>query len=97
MPLARDAARPAFTADVVGPICESGDCFAKDRTLQQVGEGELLAFMSAGAYGFAMASRYNSRPLAAEVMVQGSSFELVNARESFEQTIANEKLPSFLK
>jgi diaminopimelate decarboxylase len=53
--------------------------------------------MSAGAYGFAMASRYNSRPLAAEVMVQGSSFELVNARESFEQTIANEKLPSFLK
>ncbi len=97
VPLARDAARPALTADIVGPICESGDTFAKDRTLQQVGEGELLAFMSAGAYGFAMASRYNSRPLAAEVMVQGSSFELVNARESFEQTIANEKLPSFLK
>ncbi len=97
VPLARDAARPALTADIVGPICESGDTFAKDRTLQQVGEGELLAFMSAGAYGFAMASRYNSRPLAAEVMVQGSSFELVNARESFEQTIANEKVPSFLK
>ena len=97
VPLARDPARPALTADVVGPICESGDCFAKDRVLQQVGEGELLAFMSAGAYGFAMASRYNSRALPAEVMVQGSSFELTNARETFEQAVANEKLPSFLK
>jgi len=97
VPLARDAARPALTADIVGPICESGDTFAKERTLQQVGEGELLAFMSAGAYGFSMASRYNSRPLPAEVMVRGTSFELVTARETFEQTIANEKVPSFLK
>ena len=97
VPLARDAARPSLTADIVGPICESGDTFAKDRTLQQVGEGELLAFMSAGAYGFAMASRYNSRPLPAEVMVRGTSFELVTARETFEQSIANEKVPSFLK
>ncbi len=97
VPVVRDPARPALTADIVGPICESGDVFAKERTLQQVGEGELLAFMSAGAYGFAMASRYNSRPLAAEVLVQGSGFELVRARESFEQTIANEKLPTFLK
>ncbi|HLP08642.1 MAG TPA: diaminopimelate decarboxylase [Opitutaceae bacterium] len=97
VPLMRDTARPALTADIVGPICESGDVFAKERTLQQVGEGELLAFMSAGAYGFTMASRYNARSLAAEVMVQGSSFELVNARETFEQAIANEKLPTFLK
>ena len=97
VPLARDASRPAFTADIVGPICESGDTFAKERTLQQVGEGELLAFLSAGAYGFAMASRYNARPLAAEVMVRGTSFELINARETYEQMLGNEKLPSFLK
>jgi diaminopimelate decarboxylase len=62
-----------------------------------VGEGELLAFMSAGAYGYVMASRYNTRSMAAEVLVKGSSFELVNARETFEQIIAGEKIPAFLK
>ncbi len=97
VPLHRDTTRPALVADIVGPICESGDCFAKDRQLQQVGEGECIAFMSAGAYGFAMASRYNTRGTAAEVLVQGSKFELVNARETFETIIANEKIPAFLK
>jgi diaminopimelate decarboxylase len=97
VPLHRDTTRPALVADIVGPICESGDCFAKDRQLQQVGEGEYIAFMSAGAYGYAMASRYNTRGTAAEVLVKGSTFELVNARESFETIIANEKIPAFLK
>ncbi len=97
VPLHRDTARRALVADVVGPICESGDCFAKDRQIQEVGEGELLAFMSAGAYGYVMASRYNTRSMAAEVLVKGSSFELVNARETFEQIIAGEKIPAFLK
>ncbi len=97
VPLHRDTSRRALTADVVGPICESGDCFAKDRQLQEVGEGELVAFMSAGAYGYAMASRYNTRAMAAEVLVQGSAFELINARESFEQIVAGEKVPAFLK
>jgi diaminopimelate decarboxylase len=97
VPLQRDSSRRALIADVVGPICESGDCFAKDRQLQEVGEGELMAFMSAGAYGYAMASRYNSRPMAAEVLVKGSAFELINARETFEQMIAGEKIPAFLK
>ncbi|HWA08219.1 MAG TPA: diaminopimelate decarboxylase [Opitutaceae bacterium] len=97
VPLHRDTARRALVADVVGPICESGDCFAKDRQLQEVGEGELIAFMSAGAYGYVMASRYNTRSLPAEVLVKGSAFELVNARESFEQIIAGEKIPAFLK
>ena len=97
VPLHRDTSRRALTADIVGPICESGDCFAKDRQIQEVGEGELVAFMSAGAYGYAMASRYNTRALAAEVLVQGSAFELVNARESFEHMIAGEKVPAFLK
>jgi diaminopimelate decarboxylase len=93
----RDSSRRSMVADVVGPICESGDCFAKDRQIQEVGEGELVALMSAGAYGFAMANRYNARALPAEVLVQGSGFELINARESFEQTIAGEKIPQFLK
>ncbi len=97
VPLQRDTSRRALVADVVGPICESGDCFAKDRSLQEVGEGELLAFMSAGAYGYAMASRYNTRSMAAEVLVKGSAFELINARESFEQIVAGEKIPAFLK
>jgi diaminopimelate decarboxylase len=97
VPVHRDSSRRALVADVVGPICESGDCFAKERQLQEVGEGELIAFMSAGAYGYAMASRYNTRSTAAEVLVKGSTFELVNARESFEQIIANEKIPAFLK
>lgn len=97
VPVHRDSSRRALTADVVGPICESGDCFAKDRELQEVGEGELIAFMSAGAYGYTMASRYNTRGMAAEVLVKGSAFELINARETFEQMIAGEKIPAFLK
>lgn len=97
VPLHRDTSRRALVADVVGPVCETGDCFARDRQLQELGEGELLAFMSAGAYGFTMASRYNSRLLPAEVLVQGSAFELVNARENFEQVIANERIPAFLR
>lgn len=97
LPLQRDTARPAIQTDVVGPICESGDCFAKDRTLQTVGEGEIIAFMSAGAYGYTMASRYNTRSMAAEVLVSGSRFELVNAREKFESLIAGEKIPGFLQ
>jgi diaminopimelate decarboxylase len=97
VPLHRDTTRPALVADVVGPICESGDCFAHDRPLQSVGEGEYLALMSAGAYGRVMSSRYNSRPMPAEVLVQGSAFELVTPRETFEQMIAGEKIPAFLK
>jgi diaminopimelate decarboxylase len=97
VPLHRDSSRRAFKADVVGPICESGDCFAKERPMQEVGEGEYVAFMSAGAYGFTMASRYNTRNMAAEVLVQSATFELINARETFEQQITNEKIPAFLK
>jgi diaminopimelate decarboxylase len=97
VPVHRDSSRRALVADIVGPICESGDCFAKDRQIQEVGEGELVAFMSAGAYGHVMASRYNTRGMPAEVLVNGSAFELVNARETFEHMIAGEKIPAFLK
>src|ERR1043165_5144735 len=97
VPLHRDSSRRALTADIVGPICESGDCFAKDRQLQEVGEGELIAFMSAGAYGYAMAGNYNTRGMPAEVLVKGSAFELINGRETFEEIVAGEKIPAFLK
>jgi diaminopimelate decarboxylase len=97
VPVHRDSSRRALAADVVGPICESGDCFAKDRQIQEVGEGELVAFMSAGAYGYSMANRYNARTLPAEVLVRGSTFELINARESFEHMVATEKIPAFVK
>jgi diaminopimelate decarboxylase len=97
VPLRRDMSRPALVADLVGPICESGDCFAKDRTVQTLGEGELVAFLSAGAYGYTMASRYNTRPMPAEVLVSGSRFELVNARENFEAMVAGERIPGFLQ
>jgi diaminopimelate decarboxylase len=80
-----------YTADVVGPICESGDFLAVDRLLPAVREGDLLAVMSAGAYGFAMSSNYNSRPRPAEVMVEGSRAAVVRERESREDLIRLEK------
>ena len=82
----------AFTADVVGPVCESGDFFARERDLPTVQTGDLLAVMSAGAYGFVMASNYNSRPRAPEVIVNGSDYQVVRERDSFEDIIRNEKL-----
>jgi diaminopimelate decarboxylase len=97
VPVHRDTTRRALKADIVGPICESGDCFARDRSVQELGEGEFVAFMSAGAYGSTMSSRYNSRALPAEVVVNGSVFELATARENFEAMIAAEKVPSFLR
>jgi diaminopimelate decarboxylase len=97
VPLCRDTTRRALVADVVGPICETTDCFAKDRQMQELGEGEYLAIMSAGAYGHVMASRYNARPIPAEVLVRGGVFEQVCARETFEQMISNERIPAFLK
>jgi len=82
--------------DIVGPICESGDFLVKDREFPNFKQGDLLAFMSAGAYGFTMSSNYNSRPRVAEVMVKGNSFEIVREREKLEDLIRGERLPSFL-
>ncbi|MBN2508495.1 MAG: diaminopimelate decarboxylase [Verrucomicrobia bacterium] len=81
--------------DVVGPICESGDYFARDRRLPAVREGDHLALLSAGAYGSVMSSNYNSRPLAAEVMVHGNRAALVRAREPLEAMWARESIPSW--
>jgi diaminopimelate decarboxylase len=76
--------------DVVGPVCESGDFFAQDRELPAVNEGDLLAVMSAGAYGFAMASNYNSRPLPAELLVEGRESRLVRRRQMMEDLVREE-------
>ncbi len=80
----------SFTADVVGPICESGDFLAKDREIMKPETGDLLAVMSAGAYGFTMSSNYNSRPRVAEVMVDGDSYTVIRKRESYEDLIRGE-------
>lgn len=85
------------SSDVVGPICESGDYFAKDRPLPKVGEGDYLALLSAGAYGSVMGSNYNSRQLAAEVLVDGTKAALVRERQDFDEIWANEKIPAWLK
>src|SRR5213592_1949229 len=81
---------PAETVDVVGPICESGDFLAKDRELAYVEQDDLLALMSAGAYGFAMASNYNTRPRVAEVLVDGNRYTIVRRRETYEDLVAGE-------
>ena len=87
--------RAPFVADVVGPICESGDFFAKNRTLSACEPGDLLALMSAGAYGFTMSSNYNSRPRVPEVMVQGDEFHVVRQRETYKSLIQGESIPTF--
>ncbi len=78
--------------DLVGPVCESGDFFAQDRDVAQLGQGELVALMSAGAYGFAMASNYNSRPRPAEIMITGDAAKVVRRRESLDEIIAGESI-----
>ncbi len=86
-----------IVADVVGPICESGDFLALDRSISNVQSGDLLAVMSAGAYGFVMSSNYCSRPRVAEVMVKGDRFKVVKAREGYEDLVRGETVPAFLK
>ncbi len=86
-----DSERELLRADVVGPICESGDFLARDRELPELRPGELVAVMSAGAYGFSMASLYNSRPFAAEVMVCGDQYRVIRTRGSYEDLVRGEQ------
>ncbi|MBX3274109.1 MAG: diaminopimelate decarboxylase [Sandaracinaceae bacterium] len=88
------AAAPAGAADLVGPVCETGDFFAIDRALPPVARGDLLILRGAGAYGMSMASQYNSRPLAAEVLVEGGEAHLVRRRQSFEDLFRDELRPA---
>jgi diaminopimelate decarboxylase len=83
--------------DIVGPVCESGDFLAKDRLLAAVKPGELMAVMSAGAYGFVMASNYNSRPRVPEVLVKGGEIHVIRERETFDDLVKGETIPAFLK
>jgi len=84
-------------ADVVGPICESGDFLAVDRNLADVNGGDLLAVMSTGAYGFVMSSNYCSRPRVAEVMVKDGQYQVVKQRESYQDLVRGESIPSFME
>jgi diaminopimelate decarboxylase len=83
--------REDFVADIVGPVCETTDYLARERTLPQVQRGEILAVRDAGAYGFTLASNYNSRPRAAEVLVDSQSYQIVRKRESYEDLVRGEK------
>lgn len=85
--------RATETVDVVGPICESGDFLARERAMPQVAPGELLAVMSAGAYGFSMASNYNSRPRPAEVLVDGETYHVIRRRETWDDLVRLENVP----
>ena len=89
--------RAAYVVDVVGPVCESGDFLAKDREMTDVEPGELLAVRSAGAYGFVMASNYNTRPRGAEVLVDGAEFHVVRARETLDDLVRGESIPESLR
>jgi diaminopimelate decarboxylase len=96
IPVHRVEGTPTLTADVVGPICESGDFLAKDRELPAVQPGDLLAVMSAGAYGFTMASNYNARPRLPEVLGKGDRYLVIRRRESYEDLIRGEEIPEEL-
>jgi diaminopimelate decarboxylase len=90
--------RPGATVpyDVVGPICETGDTFTRERLLPPLEAGDLVAFMSAGAYGAAMASEYNSRPLVAEVLVKGAEFAVIRQRPTYDEMLRGERAPDWL-
>ena len=90
------AHRPKHMVDIVGPVCESGDFLAKERSLPNIQPDDLLAVMSAGAYGFVMASNYNSRPRVPEVLVKGGEFHVIRERETYDDLVNGETIPSFL-
>ena len=88
--------RRALVQDVVGPVCETGDYLAQDRTMPELRSGDLIAAMSAGAYGAAMSSTYNTRPLIQEVLVRGSDWSLIRPRQTYEELIGQDRVPAWL-
>ena len=90
------AGAPRDVFDVVGPVCETGDTFARGRPLPPLGEGDLVAFRSAGAYGAVMASEYNTRPLVPEVLVKGDHFAVIRPRPTFDEVLARDTIPPWL-
>lgn len=91
-PSTKNDGRKVLVADLVGPVCESGDYFARDRKISETKSGELLAIMSSGAYGMVMSSNYNARRRAAEIMVEGNKYSVIRSRESFDHLIWDEKI-----
>ena len=87
---------PLVTCDVVGPVCETGDTFTRERLLPPLEAGDLVAFMTAGAYGAAMSSEYNTRPLAPEVLVNGSEFAIIRPRPTYDEMLGREQMPTWL-
>ena len=94
--IAPASAAERLTYDVVGPVCETGDTFTRDRPLAELKSGDLVAFMSAGAYGAVMSSEYNTRPLVPEVLVNGSEFAVVRPRPTYEEMLAREPMAPWL-
>lgn len=92
-PVVRNESAPLWLTDVVGPICETGDFLARDREMKRPAEGDLLALMSAGAYGFTMSSNYNTRPRAAEILVKGDRWFTIRKREDLEDLVRGEEIP----
>jgi diaminopimelate decarboxylase len=92
----KEETREEVVADIVGPLCESSDFLAKGRKMPKVDPGELIAVMSAGAYGFVMSTNYNSRTKVAEVIVRDDQMFVIRQRESYEDLIRGEKIPDFL-
>jgi diaminopimelate decarboxylase len=88
--------KPLVVQDVAGPVCETGDYLALDRKLPPFAAGDLLAFMTAGAYGSAMSSTYNTRLLVPEVLVKGNSWAVVRPRQTYDALIAQDRLPDWL-
>jgi len=90
LPLRADPARGTIVADVVGPVCETGDFLARNREMPNVMPGDLMALCTAGAYGFVQSSNYNARPRPAEVLVQGATWRKVRERETYEDLVRGE-------
>jgi diaminopimelate decarboxylase len=88
---------PRITYDVVGPVCETSDLFAAGRALPELKSGDLVAILTAGAYGAAMASAYNARPPAPEVLVKGDEWGMVRARQNYDDLIAQDTIPLWLR
>lgn len=93
-PVTEPSSEEGEAVDVVGPICETGDFFCQDRVLPPFGEGDLISILSAGAYGFVMASNYNSRPFPAEILVDGEKSHLVRKRQTLDDLISSESIPT---
>jgi diaminopimelate decarboxylase len=92
VPVQQPKGKSTITADIVGPVCESGDFFARDRAIAKVKPGDLVALLDAGAYGLSLSSNYNSRPRPAEVLVEGDKVTLARRRETMRDLLAPELL-----